>query len=51
MSNLIKKIRPLGDELFHADGRMDGNTDDETNTRFSQFCKRALKITQRLNTR
>jgi hypothetical protein len=42
MSNLMK-IRPVGAELFHADGRTDGRTDgnternDETNSRLSQF--------------
>jgi hypothetical protein len=37
------KIHPVGAELFHTDGRTDGRTDrhDETNSRFSQFCKRA----------
>ena len=40
------KIRPLGAELFYADGRTDGRTDremvghDEANSRFSQFCER-----------
>jgi len=24
------KIRPMGAELFHADGRMDGTTETET---------------------
>ena len=34
------KIRPVGAELFHADGRTDGH--DEANSRFSQnFCERA----------
>jgi hypothetical protein len=28
------KIRPVGAELFHADGH------DEANSRFSQFCER-----------
>jgi len=30
-------IRPVGAELFHADGRTDGQTDgyDEANSRFS----------------
>ena len=28
------KIRPVGAELFHADGRTDAQ--DETNSRFSQ---------------
>ena len=35
------KIRPVGAELFHADGRRDKH--DEANSRFSQFCERALK--------
>jgi len=37
------KIRPVGAELFHADGQTDGRTDthDETNSRFSPFCERA----------
>jgi len=40
------KIRPVGAELFHADGRIDRGTDrqtdtrDEANSHFSQFCKR-----------
>jgi len=31
------KIRPVGTELFHTDGRTDGRTDihDEANSRFS----------------
>jgi len=33
------KIRPVGAELFHADGRTERH--DTTNSRFSQFCKRA----------
>jgi len=33
------KIRPAGDELFHADGRIDRH--DEPNSRSSQFCERA----------
>jgi len=43
------KIRPVGAELFHLDGRTYGRTDrqtdrqsDEGNSRFSQFCERAL---------
>jgi len=38
ISNFIK-IRPVGAELFHADGRLDGQTDrhDEANSRFLQF--------------
>jgi hypothetical protein len=41
------KIRPVGAELFHADGRMDRRTDrqtgrsDEANSRLSQFFERA----------
>ena len=31
------KIRPVGEELFHADRH------DEPNSHISQFCKRALK--------
>jgi hypothetical protein len=36
------KICPVGTELFHGDGRTDGQTDthDEAYTGFSQFCKR-----------
>ena len=47
------KIRPVGVELFHADGRRGGRTDgrtdrqtdrqDEVNGRFSQFCEKRLK--------
>jgi len=33
------KIRPVGVELFHADGRTDRH--DEANSHFSQFCERA----------
>jgi len=35
------KIRSGGTELFHADGRIDSL--DEANSRFSQFCDRALR--------
>jgi len=35
------KIRQLGAELFHADGRTDRH--DEANSRFSPFCESALK--------
>ena len=45
------KIRPVGAELFHADGRTDRH--DEANSRFSQFCERANKnqsLRQVLNT-
>jgi len=31
------KIRPVGTELFHADGH------DEAISRFSEFCKRSQK--------
>ena len=31
-------IRPVGDELFHADVRTDGH--DEANSRFLQLCER-----------
>ena len=36
-------IRPVGAELFRADGRTDGWTDghDEANGRFSQFYEQA----------
>jgi hypothetical protein len=38
-------IRPVGAELIYADVRTGGRTDrqDEANSRFSQFCERALK--------
>jgi hypothetical protein len=35
-------IRPVGAELFHAEGRTDGHA--EANSRFSQFCESAQKI-------
>jgi len=40
------KIRPVGVELFQADGRADRQTDrqDEANSRFSRFCERALEL-------
>ena len=39
------KIPHLGAESFHADRRAGGRTDGhyEANSRFSQFCERALK--------
>jgi len=42
MPNFMK-IRPVGTNLFYAEGRMDGRTDirDEANSRFSKFCERA----------
>jgi hypothetical protein len=33
------KTRPVGDELFDAEGQTDGH--DEVNSHFSQFCERA----------
>jgi len=41
MSNFMK-IRPVGAELFHADGRTDGQMDtpDKANSCCSQFCGR-----------
>ena len=36
------KIRPVGAELSHADGRTDRH--DEANSRFSQFCETAYKL-------
>jgi len=33
------KIRPVGAELFHADGQTDRH--DEAKNRFPQFCERA----------
>jgi len=38
ISNFMK-IRPVGAELFYADGRTDRH--DEANSRFSQFSERA----------
>jgi hypothetical protein len=43
------KIRPVGAELFHAEGWTDGH--DEANSRFSQFCERALKTVQHRHTK
>ena len=36
ISNFMK-IRPVGAELFHADGQTDRH--DEANNRFSQLCE------------
>jgi len=35
------RIRSVGDELLHADGRAHGRTErnDNANSRFSQFCE------------
>jgi hypothetical protein len=47
----VMKMNPVGAGLFHADGRTqrekDGRTDrhDEANSRFSQFCEGAIKLT------
>ena len=35
------KIRPVGAELFNADGRTDGQTDMKLTVAFSKFCERA----------
>ena len=35
------KIRPVGAELFHADGRTDRDRHDIAYSRFSQLCERA----------
>jgi len=40
ISNFMK-MRPMGTELFHADGRT--NRHDETNSRFSHLCEKRLK--------
>ena len=39
ISKLMKKC-PVGAEMFHADGRTNGETDrhDEANSSFTQFC-------------
>jgi len=41
------EIRPVGVELFHADGWIDGQMyrNDESNIRFPQFCEGHKKIT------
>jgi len=38
-SNFVK-IRPVGAEMFHADGQTNGDRHDATNRQFSQFCRR-----------
>jgi len=40
------KIRPVGAELFYAEGRREGQTDrhDEAMSGFSQFCEKSLKM-------
>jgi len=37
----FKKIRPVGAELFHADGQADRH--DDVNSRCSHFCEGAWK--------
>ena len=46
------KIRPVGAELFHADGRTDGRTDghDDANSLSPQLCERYLKIVHSAHT-
>jgi hypothetical protein len=39
------KIRPVGVELFHADGQMDRH--DEANSRFLQYCERVKNCWRR----
>ena len=41
------KSRPVGAELFHADGRMDRQTHDKANNCFSQFCERAYSLCEK----
>ena len=43
ISNCMK-IHRVGAKLFHADRQTDKH--DEVNSRFSQFCERALKVTE-----
>jgi hypothetical protein len=38
------KTRPAAAELFHAEGRADGQRHGEANSRFSQLYERALKL-------
>ena len=42
------KIRPVGSEFFHSDGRTDRH--DEGNSRFSQFCETPPKFVVPLKT-
>jgi len=42
------KIRPVGAELFHADGQTQADKSDEGNNSFSKFRERAQKKTQKL---
>jgi hypothetical protein len=45
------KIRQMGAELLHAEGRKDGRTDrhDEANSRFLQSCERNKKLHERVH--
>ena len=43
----ISKIRPVGTELFNADGQRDGH--DEVTCHFSQFCEKRLQLTIPIN--
>ena len=47
------KTRPVGAELFHADGRTDREAErnDAAKSRFSQFCERAYKLSRKLEIR
>jgi len=38
------KIRPVGAELFPVNGQIDIQTDSRTDSCFTQFCGRLLKI-------
>ena len=40
------KIRPVGAELFHADGQTQADKSDEGNNSFSKFRERAQKNTE-----
>jgi ribosomal protein L44E len=40
------KIRPVGAELLHADGRTDRQTHDETNSRFYEVLRTRPKVTR-----
>jgi hypothetical protein len=40
VSNFMK-IRPVGVELLHVDGQVDGRRHNEANSRFSPSCERA----------
>jgi hypothetical protein len=39
----LDKVRPVGTELFHADGLTDTDRHAEAYSRFLQFCKRAYQ--------